>query len=104
MMIDRRTFIVRTAHGAAAAALANLLPLSSTAQAHAPLLPSPVPAALAAGGTDRNCVVFKIEGWDRCDDTAIDGSKMASADLVINDPIQDQVLIRINQSWRTTWR
>jgi hypothetical protein len=104
MMLDRRTFIVRTALGATAAALANVLPVSSTAQADVSLQPSSVPAALAAGGTDRSCIVFKIAGWDCCDDIAIDGSKIASADLVTNDPTEDKVLIRINQSWRTTWR
>lgn len=103
MMIDRRTFIVRTAIGAAAAAVASFLSLSSTPQAHASLA-DPSRTELVAGGMDRNSVVFKIDGWDRRDETAIDGSKIASADSAINCPTGDHVLIKINQSWRTTWR
>ena len=55
------------------------------------------------GGVDRNCVVFKIDGWDRCDDIAIDGFEAALTDSVTNGPTVDKVLLRINQSWRTTW-
>jgi hypothetical protein len=99
MIVDRRTFIVRTALGATAAGLANLLPLSPTAQAHA----TPLPVTLPVGETDRNCMVFKINGWD-CDDLAMDASNRASANSLTNDPAGDKVLIRISQSWRTTWR
>ena len=102
MVIDRRTFI-GTALGAAAAA--SFLSPSSTGQAHASPLPNPSSAELAAGATNKNCVIFKIDGWDRCDDIAIDdGSGIASADLVTHDDTGDHVLIKINQSWRTTWR
>jgi len=104
MMLDRRTFIVRTALGATAAALVSFLPPSSTGQAHPSPLPNPSPAELAASGTNKNCVTFKIDGWDCPDDIAIDGSKIASADVVNHAPTGDKVLIRINHSWRTTWR
>jgi len=101
-MIDRRTFIVRTARGATTAAFVYLLPLS-WAQAHAPLLPS-AGSSLAAGKADRNGVLFKIDGWDRCEDLATDGAKISSADPVTNRTTDNQVLITINQSWRTAWR
>src|SRR5271165_3672756 len=100
MIVDRRTFIVRTALGAAAAALANLSPPFSTVQGHASLLPSPVPASIAATATGRNSVVFKIDGWDSCGDIAIDASKFSSADFMGNDPAGDRVWISMNQSWR----
>ena len=103
-MIDRRTFIRSTALFGTATALANLLPLSSTGQAHASPLPNPLPAELAAGATNENCVTFKIDGWNRWDDIAIAGSEIASADLVTDDPAGDYVWMKINQSWRTTWR
>jgi hypothetical protein len=102
-MIDRRTFIARTARGAATAALANFLPLSS-AQAHAPLLPGAGSAQLVAGNADRNAVVFKIDGWDRCEGLATNGAKLSSADPLTNGPTDNQVWITINQSWRTAWR
>jgi hypothetical protein len=104
MTIDRRTFILRTALFGTAAAVANSLSMSSTVQALASPLPGPLTTELIAGGMDRNCVVFKIDGWDRCDEKAIDDSTAALSDSVTNDPADDKVLIRINQSWRTTWR
>jgi hypothetical protein len=85
MTIDRRSFIQRTALLAAIPTLAALYPLSSTAE-------TPLPPALspqAAGTTDPNPVVFKIDGWDHCD------AKVSN---------ENEVLIRINQSWRATWR
>ena len=102
-MLDRRTFLGTALGATVAAAVANFLSRSSTLQAHASL-PDPLRTELVAGGMDRNCVVFKIDGWDRCDDIAIDGPKIASADLVTDDPARDLVLIKMNQSWRTVWR
>jgi hypothetical protein len=103
MKIDRRTFIA-TALGATAATVANFTSRSSTVQARTSLPPCLLKRELVASGMDRNCVVFKIDGWDCCDDIAIDGSKIASADLMTHDPTADHVLIKINQAWRTTWR
>jgi hypothetical protein len=104
MMIGRRTFILGTSSVVTAPALASLLSLPSTVQSHASPPPGPLPPQLARGGTDMNCVVFKIDGWDRCDDVAICSSTIALADPMTNDPPGDQVLIRISQSWRTAWR
>jgi hypothetical protein len=85
MVIDRRSFIQRTALLAAIPAIAALYPLSSMAEA--PLPPGLSPQA--ADTTDANFVVFKIDGWDHCDGKVSNGN---------------EVLIRINQSWRATWR
>jgi hypothetical protein len=104
MTIDRRTFILRTALFGTATAVATFLPLASTVQALASPLEDPVATELIAGGMDRNCVVLKVDGWDRCDEKAIDGSRAALSDSVTNDPNDGRALIRINQSWRTTWR
>ena len=85
MRIDRRAFIQCAAVVATTPAFAALLPLSPTVQA------SPVPnrSPLAWDSTEANSIVFKIAGWD-CYDAK--GSA------------EDEVLIRINQSWRTAWR
>jgi hypothetical protein len=104
MMLDRRTFLGTTLGATAAAAVANFLSRLSTVQAHASPLDPLRTADQIAGGKGRNCVAFKIDGWDRCDDIAIDGPKIASADLVTDDPARDLVLIKMNQSWRTVWR
>ena len=85
MPIDRRTFIQRTALLAAIPTLAALYPLSSTAEAPLPPLLSPQ----ATRTRDANPVVFKIDGWDHCAAKVSDGN---------------EVLIRINQSWRASWR
>lgn len=78
MMVDRRTFIQGATLLATASALAAWLPRSSTTQTR-----------IAGSETDVNPVVFKIDGWDRCDAKGLTGN---------------EVLIRINQSWRTAWR
>lgn len=87
MRIGRRGFIQGTAWIAAAPAFAGLVAFSLVEQSPASAPPRPSEPRALGGGTDRNCVIFKIEGWDRCDDRA-----------------GDQVLIRINQSWKTAWR
>ena len=103
MMIGRRTFIQGTVLVATAPVLAELLSLSSSAQSDASPLPgslSPQPAAR----TDMNCVVFRIHGWDSCDDVPVNGVTIASVDPLTNGPVGDPVWISINQSWRTAWR
>lgn len=103
MMIDRRTFIQGTALVATAPVLAELLSLSSSVQPHASPLPGSLSPQLAAR-TDKNCVVFRIHGWDSCDDVPASGATIASTDPVTNQPAGDQMWISINQSWRTAWR
>ena len=102
MVIDRRTFVLTSLGAGMAAAVANFLSLSSTPQARRSPLPNPLPTQLIPGGTDMNSVVFKIDGWDCCDEGEINDSKMAWADLLNREPNGNHVLIRINQSWRTT--
>ena len=104
MMIGRRTFILGTTLVATAPALASFLSLSSTSQSHAALIPGPLTPQFSSGRTNMNPVVFKIDGWDRYDNIAIDGARIAWADPATNDSAGEQVWIRINQSWRTTWR
>ena len=104
MMIGRRTFALGTAIVATAPALAKPLLLLSAARPSASLLPDSFPPLSPSSGTDMSCLVFKIDGWDHCADTAIDGTTTASADPVTNDPTGDQMWISINQSWRTAWR
>jgi hypothetical protein len=83
MTIDRRNFIQYTALLATVPSIAALYPLSSVAGA------PPLPVPEAAEMKDANSVVFKIDGWDHCDTKVSNG---------------DEVLIRINQTWRAAWR
>jgi hypothetical protein len=97
MMLDRRSFLSTTLGAAAAAAVAIFLSLSSTVEAQTPL-PAPLSTQPITSGIDKNCVAFKIDGWNRCDAVEIGGS-MASP-----HPTEDHVVIKLNQSWRSTWR
>jgi hypothetical protein len=63
MTIDRRSFIQRTALLAAIPTLAAFYPRSSMAEAPE----TPVLSPQAAGTTDANLIVFKIDGWDHWD-------------------------------------
>jgi len=84
MRINRRAFIQGATLVATTSALAALLPLSPTKQASALASRS----SLARDSTEVNSIVFKIDGWD--------------SDA--KDSNEHEVLIRINQSWRTAWR
>jgi hypothetical protein len=100
MMIDRRTFIQSAVLVAAAPTLEALLLFSSTVQSHASLLPCALPPP-DGGAKDLNPIVFRIYGWDRCDDFDMD---RLTANPITNASSANQVLIRINQTWRTAWR
>jgi hypothetical protein len=104
MLIGRRTFIQGTGLVATAPVLANLVSLSLPARSHASLRPNTFPPQSPASGIDMSCRVFKIDGWDRCGDIAIDSAMKVSADAVTNDPTDGRVWISINKSWRTAWR
>jgi hypothetical protein len=104
MMMRRRTFILGAGSIVTAPALANLPSPSATARSHASLLPDPLPPQLPNGRTDMKGLVFKIDGWDRREDIAIDGSAIVLADAATNDAAGEQVWISINRSWRTAWR
>jgi hypothetical protein len=104
MLIGRRTFIQSTALVATTSLLPNFPSPSSAAQSHASPQSSPLPPQLTADRACMNGVAFRIHGWDSRDDVPINSSATASADPVPNYPAGDQVLICINQSWRTAWR
>ena len=95
MILDRRTFIQSAALVATTSAAAVLLPLSSTAQSQDSQITGPAPA-LVDDGTDRSLVVIRIEGWDRCD----------GDDLSVRSSVStsNEVVIKIDHSWRTAWR
>ncbi len=95
MIVDRRTFIrVSAPFAAAASALANFPPYLLGAA------PSPLPAVI----DDVEGVVFKIAGWDRCAEVAVDCLRTSSAGLVASSTMGNEISISINQSWRTAWR
>jgi hypothetical protein len=101
MMVDRRTFIQGAALVATTPVLEALLSFSSTVQSHVSLLACTPPPQMAGDETAMSSIVFKIDGWDRCDELAMD---RLSANTVTRFSDANQVLIRINQSWRTAWR
>ena len=80
MNIDRRSFIQAVAIVASSSALMPLLPVSSIAGGSS--VQSPAEAAVS------DSVVFTIDGWD------LDKHGLS----------QNEVRIRVNQSWRSAWR
>ncbi len=94
-MTDRRTFILVCGPFVAAASALAIFPS---------LLPGELSSQLVAGKTDMNGLVFKIVGWDLCDDVAGDCSKTISSGHMTSDLIGDPVFISVNQSWRSAWR
>jgi hypothetical protein len=104
MTIGRRTFLVDTGVAATAPVLATLLSLSPTSLSQVSSRPNPLPSELPANGTDTSCIVFQIDGWQCRDNVSIDRSTTAPTDFSNNGLVGERILIRINQSWRTTWR
>jgi len=103
MIIGRRSFVRTTALVGAASALAYLLSLSSIFLSHAAILRGALPTESDADAKNTNSVVFKIDGWNRRDGIAIDGSTTSSSGPAIDVAPDDQVWISINQSWQTAW-
>ena len=99
MMIDRRTFIQSVALVATTSAAAALVPLTTTALSQNLQIVGPL-QAMADDGTDRNPVVLRIDGWDRYD------GDIASAPSSVSPvtTVREEVVIKINHSWRATWR
>ena len=79
MIIDRRSFIQGATFAASSVVLARSLPLS-------PAL-APADARAADRDSDSEPVVFRIAGWDANTDKAA----------------ENEVVILINQSWRSAW-
>jgi hypothetical protein len=102
MIVGRRSFILG-AFVAVTPALAKLQSPLLTAQSQASPLPGPPPSQLPEDGANMKAP-FKVCGWDRCDDTAIDRATRASANTMPHDPAGEQLWISVNQSWRTAWR
>jgi hypothetical protein len=99
MMIDRRTFIQSVALVATTSAAAALVPLTTTALSQTLQIVGPL-QAMADDGTDRNPVVLRIDGWDRYD------GDIASAPSSVSPvtTVREEVVIKINHSWRAAWR
>jgi hypothetical protein len=80
MIIDRRSFIQGVTFATSSVVLARSLQLP-------PVLAS-IDARAAGRGSGGKPVVFRIAGWD----------------MSTNDADENEVVILINQSWRTAWR
>jgi hypothetical protein len=101
MVIDRRTFIQSTALVTTTSAAAVLMSLSSIGLSQNSQTVGPVQATVD-DGTDIGLVVFRIDGWDRYDgDTAL---APFSLNTITTVPTHEEIVIKINHSWRTAWR
>lgn len=102
MMIGRRTFIRDTLLVASAPALASVTSMAPWV----PALASPEPPVRQpiASGARTDCVIFKIDGWDRRDGMAIDTAMTLPAVPPDNSSPDHHVWIAVNRSWRAAWR
>lgn len=91
MIFDRRRFIVGAVIVAGTPVLGSFLSLSSSAQSTAACPSIPSPTQTAGAVTDPTSVLFKIQGWSLPEAQSADQGAY-------------EVLININQSWRTAWR
>ena len=80
MMLDRRSFMF----------VSGSLVVASSALAAFPPLFAHSSSGGVTGIAPSPRLIFRIEGWD------------SAGGLV--DPISDQMLIRVNQRWRSAWR
>jgi hypothetical protein len=104
MKISRRNFIQGTALLGPASAVVSLAFLSPPTLTHAAVVAGPFLLRPPADGADMSRVVFRIDGWDRHEEIAIDRSIAPSPDSVDDTPPDHEMWLRINQSWRATWR
>jgi hypothetical protein len=104
MMINRRTFVQSAALVAATPALASLLFVSSDNETEALQHPEPIPLPHPAAHKASDRVLFKIHGWDCCNDFETDHSDLKSVDRVFNTSNDDRTVVRMTQSWHTAWR
>jgi hypothetical protein len=81
--------------GTILAAIADLLALRLKAQTEISSMAKPLQAQPSLAATDSS-PRFKIEGW-RIDDDLLDIGSHAGSN-------HNEVLIRISQGWRTSWR
>jgi hypothetical protein len=100
MTMHRRAFLLATAIVTAAPVFAKLPTLSSTGQSRGSQGAEPMKPDSREAGTSMETVVFKIDGWDLRKDTGTYRSRTSLADRVTSN----EVLIRVNQTWRTAWR
>jgi hypothetical protein len=97
--MDRRAFIQGAAIVAVAPILANVAAFATPVQLNsAPATPK------AAAGSVVSPIELRVRGWHRGGDIAFDQRAAPSA-VRTNDSLDnEQVLISVNQTWRSAWR
>lgn len=104
MMINRRIFVQNSVLVVAAPALGSLVPLSFANQTDALPHSELIPIQHTEVDTPMNSALFKIDGWDGCDDIGLGRSQSESVDRFSNITNDSQAVIRLTQSWRASWR
>ena len=86
-MIDRRVFLQRTFLAATTQVVGAFLPVAGALPASS--RPDSLSTPELRHVANKDLVLFKIDGWDEVDAQGANGNEL---------------LIRMNQSWRTAWR
>jgi hypothetical protein len=99
MGMNRRAFIQGTALVAATPILANVMSLTTSAQSNL----AETMHQQSAEPVVRP-IEFKVRGWHEIDNTMPACETTSSTGRNGSGRKSDQVLISVNQSWRTAWR
>ncbi len=99
MEMHRRAFLQGAAIVAAAPLVANLISLTTTAQS---ITNEPLHEASAEELVTP--VEFNIRGWQENDYLVPARETIPLTARTNGNPIRDQVLICVNQGWRSAWR
>jgi hypothetical protein len=91
MWINRRTFM----KGAALVSTSGLFLCSLDNLAYAAPSSGSLPSRAASEDDAKH--VFKVAGWDRCDQP-VEHASMSESNA------DEEVFIQVNRAWRTAWR
>jgi hypothetical protein len=103
IMISRRIFVEGAALLSATPILANLLLLPTGTRSRELLGAEPIPCQNTALASPANSILFKIDGW-AWDNIGVERTQPVPADRGFEMSNDDQIVIRVTQSWRTGWR
>jgi hypothetical protein len=100
MTMHRRAFLIATGVVIAAPVFPDLLPIRPEMQSPGLLIPEATHAQPLDIRVETKSAEFNIDGWDLLKDSLTRRSSTSTANPVTSD----EVLIKVNQTWRTAWR
>lgn len=100
MGMHRRAFLQGAAIIAAMPVVTNLMSFTTAVKSD----PAEAAVHMASSETSVRPVEFRVRGWHENDYLVPAGETISSTGPTAGDPALDQVLINVNQGWRSAWR